>query len=134
ILTAGSATPLAPPVTAAAPDQPFRLAFRLAWRLDSGVLLLDGGGYCGGRVLGELDSTGHMVVRAIPTGLNGYGMHPVGETATTVTFMIQVLCGQSPALVSFNPATNQLTRLLGPGLNGGSVLDAYGFGSTPPRD
>lgn len=123
IFTAGSVTPLAPP-------GPFTgHPFTLAWRLDSGVLLLDGGGYCGGGVLGELDNTGQIVVRAIPTGLNGYGMNPVGSTTTTVTFMIHVLCPQSPALVSFNPGTNQLTRLLGPGLNGGSVLDAYGFGS-----
>jgi TolB protein len=123
ILTPGSATPLAPPPPF------FGHPYTLAWRLDSGVLLLDGGGYCGGGVLGELDDTGHIVVRAIPTGLNGYGMNPVGSTRTTVTFMIQVLCGQSPALVSFNPATNQLTRLLGPELNGGSVLDAFGFGN-----
>jgi len=123
ILTPGSVTPLAPP-------PPFTgHPYTLAWRLDSGVLLLDGGGYCGSGVLGKLDSTGHIVVRSLPVGLNGYGMNPVGSTTTTVTFMIQVLCGQSPALVSFNPATDQLTRLLGPGLNGGSVLDAFGFGN-----
>ncbi|HEX8768907.1 MAG TPA: hypothetical protein VF714_11085 [Jatrophihabitans sp.] len=126
ILTTGAATALAAPT---AFDNPFTLA----WRLDSGVLLLDKGGKCGGGVLGELDSTGHIVVRPIPAGLNGYGMNPVGSTGTTVTFVIQVLCGQSSALVSFNPATNQLTRLLGPGLNGGSVLDAYGFGSPNPQ-
>jgi len=125
ILTPGSTTPLAPPTTAVAAGHPFTLA----WRLDSGVLLLDAGGYCGGGVLGELDNTGHIVPRAMPTGLNGYGMSPVGSTTTTVTFMIHVLCPQSPALVSFDPATDQLIRLLGPGLNGGSVLDAYGFGS-----
>jgi hypothetical protein len=125
ILTPGSTTPLAPPTTAAAPGHPFTLA----WRLGSRVLLLDGAGFCGGGVLGELDSTGHIVVRAIPTGLNGYGMNPVGSTTATVTLMIHVLCPQSPALVSFNPATNRLTRLLGPGLNGGSVMSAFGFGS-----
>jgi TolB protein len=117
------------PVTALAPPTKLDNRFTLAWRLDSGVLLLNAGGYCGGGVMGVLDSTGHIVVRALPIGLNGYGMDPVGSTTTTLTFMIQVLCGQSSALVSFNPATNQLTRLLGPGLNGGSVLGAYGFGS-----
>ena len=47
-----------------------------------------------------------------------------------MTFLIQLTCGQHPALVSFNPGTNQVIRLLGPQLNDGSVLDALGFGST----
>jgi hypothetical protein len=123
ILTPGPVTPLA---AATSVDNPFTLA----WRLDSGVLLLNGTGCGGAGVLATRDSTGHIVARSLPAGLGGYGLNPVGATTRAVTFLIQLTCGQHPALVSYNPATNELTRLLGPGLNGGSVLGAYGFGST----
>lgn len=126
IFTPGAITPLA---VSTSPETPFTLA----WRLDSGVLLLNYATSCGGPgVLGKLDSTGRVVARAMPEGLGGYGMNPVGATTNAVTFVISLSCerGYSPALVSFNPGTNQLTRLLGPELNGGSVLSAYGFDST----
>ena len=105
--------------------------FTLAWRLDSGVLLLNDAASCGAGVLGELESSGQVAERAMPAGLGGYGLNPVGATTSAVTFLAALTCGENyaPALVSYNPGTNQLTRLLGPGLNGGSVLDAYGFGS-----
>jgi hypothetical protein len=123
ILTPGPVTPLAAPTSV---DN----RFTLAWRLDSGVLLLNAAGCGGGGVLAGLDSTGHIVARSLPARLGTYGLDPVGSTTSAVTFVIQLTCGQHPALVSFNPGTDQLTRLLGPELNGGSVLDAYGFGST----
>lgn len=124
IITPGAITPLAPPASLENP-------FTRAWQLDSGVLLLNFATTCGSGVLGKLDSTSHAVTRAMPAGLGGYGLNPVGVTTSAVTFMISVSCERSyaPALVSYNPGTNQLTRLLGPGLNGGSVLGAYGFGS-----
>jgi TolB protein len=125
IVTPGDITPLAPPTE---PDN----LFTVAWRLDSGVLLLNYATECGTGVLGKLDSTGHIVTLPLPTGLNGYGLNPVGESTSAVTFKIALTCTRdfAPALVSFNPATNRVTRLLGPGLNGGSVLSAYGLGST----
>jgi hypothetical protein len=125
VVTPGPSTPLAPSASLENP-------FTLAWQLDSGVLLLNYATDCGAGVLGKLDSTGHAVSRGMPAGLGGYGLNPVGETKSVVTFKISVSCERHyvPALVSYNPATGQLTRLLGPELNGGSVLDAYGFGST----
>jgi hypothetical protein len=125
ITTPGTSTPLAPP---AEPENPFTLA----WHLDSGVLLLNFATDCGAGVLGKLDSNGRAVSRAMPVGLGGYGLNPVGVTTSAVTFVISLTCQQHyvPALVSYNPGTNQLTRLLGPGLNGGSVLGAIGFGGT----
>jgi hypothetical protein len=125
IVTPGPITTLAPPASLENP-------FTLAWQLDSGVLLLNFATDCGAGVLGKLDSTGHAVSRGMPAGLGGYGLNPVGETKSAVTVMISLSCERHyvPALVSYNPGTNQLTRLLGPELNGGSVLGAYGFGST----
>ena len=125
VSTPGAITPLAPPAELENP-------FTRAWQLDSGVLLLNFATTCGAGVLGKLDSSGHAVNRAMPAGLGGYGLDPVGVTTSTVTLLISVSCERNyaPALVSYNPATNQLTRLLGPGLNGGSILDAYGFGSS----
>lgn len=122
ILTPGPATPLAPPPS-------MDTTFTLAWRLDSGVLLLNNT-HCGeAAVLGELDSTGHIRVRSLPAGLGGYTLNPVGATTSAVTFLVTLSCGRSAGLVSVNPGTNQVTRLLGRGLNDGSVLDAFGFGS-----
>jgi hypothetical protein len=125
LVTPGAITSLGPPAS-------LENQFTLAWQLDSGVLLLNFATDCGVGVLGKLDSTGHAVSRAMPTGLSGYGLNPAGTTPSAVTFVIAGSCNReyAPALVSYNPGTNELTRLLGPGLNGGTVLNAYGFGST----
>jgi hypothetical protein len=126
VLVPGPMTPLI--ATPTSGDNPFTLA----WRLDSGVLLLNEATDCGTETLGQLDSTGHIVARATPAGLGGHGLEPVGATASAVTFKLTLDCDRNHtrALVSFDPGSNQVTRLLGPGLNGGSVLDAYGFGDT----
>jgi TolB protein len=128
VITPGTITPLAPPASLENP-------FTVAWQLDSGVLLLNYPTDCGTGVLGELDSTGQAVTRAMPAGLGGYGLNPVGGTTSAVTFVITLSCTRdyAPALVSFNPGTNQVTQLLGGGLNGGAVLGAYGFGGPNPQ-
>jgi hypothetical protein len=119
----GPATPLSTPPS-------IDITFTLAWRLYTGVLLLNNTSCEEAAVLGDLDSTRHITVHALPTGLGGYALNPVGATVSTVAFLVQLRCGQTPALVSFTPGTDQVTRLLGTGVNGGSVLDALGFGST----
>lgn len=125
VLSQEPMTPLGAPAS-------FDNPFSLAWRLDSGVLLLNYATDCGVGVLGRLDDTNHMVSRPVPAGLAGYGLNPVGATSSTVTFKTTLSCDRSyaPALVGFDPGTGRVTRLLGPGLNGGSVLDARGFGDT----
>jgi hypothetical protein len=126
VTTPGAITPLAPPAS-------LETQFTVAWQLDSGVLLLNYPTDCGVGVLGTLNSSGHAATRPIPAGLGGYGLNPVGETTSAVTFQITLRCTRddyASALASFNPGTNQATRLLGSGLNGGAVMGAYGFGST----
>ena len=72
VLTPG---PVAPLAAATSVDNPFTLA----WRLDSGVLLLNGAGCGGAGVLAGLDSTGHIVARSLPAGLGGYGLNRSGR-------------------------------------------------------
>ncbi|WP_243841508.1 hypothetical protein [Mycobacterium sp. DL592] len=89
-----------------------------AWKLPSGVFLQSLGAGCD-RFLSRLTSDGHTTRVQVPDVAAGAVV--TGATNGRLVLRDQKNCRGTTSLVSFDPATNTSTVLLGPPVNGGSV-------------
>lgn len=92
-----------------------------AWKLPSGTFLQSLGAGCT-RFLSRLTSDGHTTRVKVPNVAPGAVV--TGVTNGRLVLLDQANCGGTTALVSFDPAANTSTVLLGPPVNGGSVSQA----------
>lgn len=89
-----------------------------AWKLPSGTFLQSMGAGCT-RFLSRLTSDGHTTRVKVPDVAPGAAV--TGVTNGRLVLRDQENCGGTTSLVSYDPARNTTTVLLGPPVNGGSV-------------
>jgi len=94
---------------------------RDAWQLPSGTFLQSVGA-CGTIFLSRLTPDKHTA-RVTPPGLDS-SVLVVGATADRLLLMGKVGCGGTTSLVTYDPATNTDSVLLGPPVTGGAVIEA----------
>jgi hypothetical protein len=92
-----------------------------AWQLPSGTFLQSAGA-CGSIFLSRLTPDKHTM-RVTPPGMDS-SVLVVGATADKLLLMGKVGCGGTTSLVTYDPATNTDTVLLGPPVTGGAVIQA----------
>jgi TolB protein len=92
-----------------------------AWKLPTGIFLQSVGA-CGTVFLSKLTADGHTTRVKIP-GL-GDNVFVTGAANDRLLVRGQVGCSGSTSLVSYDPAANTSTVLLGPPVNGGAVSQA----------
>jgi hypothetical protein len=120
------------PLSRAAPTELAAVGpvFGNLYRVGGGVFAESGA--CGTTWVDKLRANGKWATVAIP------GLRPsesiVGTTATDLDILGQSGCDVAPGhappafrLVSFDPVSRMSTFLLGPSVNGGTVLDALGY-------
>jgi len=98
-----------------------------AWKLPSGTFLQSVGA-CGTVFLSKLTSDGHTTRVKIP-GVSD-NVFVTGAANDRLLVRGQVGCSGSNSLVSYDPAANTSTVLLGPPINGGAVSEAMLYPST----
>jgi hypothetical protein len=96
----------------------------IAWQLPSGTFLQSAGA-CGTAFLSRLTPDGHTTRVNVP-GMS-QSVFVTGATGDKLVLQGQVGCGGGTALVSYDPAANTSTVLLGPPVNGGGVTEAILF-------
>jgi TolB protein len=96
----------------------------LAWELPSGTFLQSAGA-CGTAFLSRLTPDGHTTRVKVP-GMS-QSVFVTGATADKLILEGHMDCGGGTALVSYDPAANTSTVLLGPLVNGGGVTAAVLF-------
>jgi TolB protein len=92
-----------------------------AWQLPSGTFL-NSAGACGSIFLSRL-TPDKGTVRVDPPGMES-SVIVAGATADRLLLVGKVGCGGTTSLVSYDPATNTDTVLLGPPVTGGAVFQA----------
>jgi hypothetical protein len=93
----------------------------VAWQLPSGTFLQSAGA-CGTIFLSRLTPDMHTTRVDVPGVSDSIGV--VGVTGDKLALLAQVGCGGSDSLLTYDPATNSSTVLLGPPVNGGGVTEA----------
>jgi hypothetical protein len=93
----------------------------IAWELPSGTFLQSAGA-CGTAFLSRLTPDGHTTRVNVP-GMS-QSVFVAGATADKLILQGHMDCGGGTALVSYDPAANTSTVLLGPPVNGGGVTEA----------
>jgi hypothetical protein len=96
----------------------------IAWELPSGTFLQSVGA-CGTAFLSRLTPDGHTTRVNVP-GMS-QSVFVAGATADKLILQGHMDCGGGTALVSYDPAANTSTVLLGPPVNGGGVTEAIIF-------
>jgi hypothetical protein len=96
----------------------------IAWELPSGTFLQSAGA-CGTAFLSRLTPDGHTTRVDVP-GMS-QSVFVTGATGDKLVLQGHMDCGGGTALVSYDPAANTSTVLLGPPVNGGGVTDAILF-------
>lgn len=94
------------------------LGDRNAWTLPSGTFLQSAGAGCS-VFLSKATSDGHTTRVQIPDVSGGAAVAGVADDR--LVLLSQPNCGGTSSLVSYDPAANTSTVLLGPPVNGGSV-------------
>ena len=93
----------------------------IAWQLPSGTFLQSAGA-CGTAFLSRLTADGRTTQVIVP------GVSPnvfvAGVTGDKLVLQGQVGCGGTTSLLTYDPAANTSTVLLGPPVNGGGVTEA----------
>ena len=97
-----------------------------AWQLPSGTFLQSLGA-CGSSFVSRLTPDGHATRVDVP-GAEG-SVDIVGATADKLVVQTRLGCGDGTSLLTFDPAANTTSVLLGPPVNGGSVKHAFLFPS-----
>lgn len=92
-----------------------------AWQLPSGTFLQTAGA-CGSIFLSRLTPDKHTT-KVTPPGMES-SVIVAGATADKLLLVGKVGCGGTTSLVSYDPATNTDTVLLGPPVTGGAVIEA----------
>ena len=93
----------------------------IAWQLPSGTFL-ESAGACGTIFLSRLTPDMHTMRVNVP-GVSD-SVRVVGATADKLLLMAKVGCGSTTSLLTYDPAANTPTVLLGPPVNGGGVTEA----------
>jgi len=93
----------------------------IAWQLPSGTFLQSAGA-CGTAFLSRLTPDMHTTRVHIP-GVSE-SVIVAGATADKLLILGKVGCGGTTSMLTYDPATNTSTVLLGPPINGGGVSDA----------
>jgi TolB protein len=93
----------------------------IAWQLPSGTFLQTVGA-CGTMHLSRLTPDMHTIQVTVP-GVSD-SVLVVGATADKLVLEAKVGCGETISLLTYDPAANTPTVLLGPPVNGGGVTDA----------
>jgi TolB protein len=96
-----------------------------AWELPSGTFLQSAGA-CGTMFLSRLTPDMHTTRVTVP-GVTGDGVVVAGATADKLILLGKVGCGGTTSLLTYDPAANTSTVLLGPPVNGGGVTEALSF-------
>jgi TolB protein len=96
----------------------------IAWELPNGTFLQSAGA-CGTAFLSRLTADGHTTRVDVPD--MSQSVFVVGATGDKLVLQGHVDCGGGTALVSYDPAANTSTVLLGPPVNGGGVTEAILF-------
>ena len=97
-----------------------------AWQLPSGTFLQSLGA-CGSSFVSRLTQDGYATRVDVP-GAEG-SVDIVGATADKLLVRTRLGCGDGTSLLTFDPAANTTSVLLGPPVNGGSVKHAFLFPS-----
>jgi hypothetical protein len=100
-----------------------------AWQLPSGTFLQSQAG-CGPGFLSRLTPDMHTTAVTVPGVTDSGHVSVIGATADTLVLRAHVGCGSGSSLLTYNPAANTTTVLLGPPVNGGAVQNAILYGST----
>lgn len=95
-----------------------------AWHLPSGTFLQSLGA-CGTVFMSRLTPDGHTTRVNVP-GVSD-SVVVTGATGDKLVLQAQVGCGGTTSLLTYDPATNTSTVLLGPPVNGGGVTEAILF-------
>jgi hypothetical protein len=95
----------------------------VAWQLPSGTFL-QSAGPCGYTFLSRLTPDGHTTPVTVPGVAPGSSVVVVGVDGATLDLQAKVACGGGQSLLTYDPAANTTTVLLGPPINGGSVIEA----------
>ena len=93
----------------------------IAWQLPSGTFLQSAGA-CGTAFLSRLTADGHTTQVNVP-GVS-HSVFVAGVTGDKLVLQGQVGCGGTTSLLTYDPAANTSTVLLGPPVNGGGVTEA----------
>jgi TolB protein len=119
----GTATPLTALNSGQGDDPGFGgdIGAGIAWELPSGTFLQSVGA-CGTAFLSRLTTDGHTARVHVP-GMSD-SVVVVGATGDKLVLQGHLGCGDGTALVSYDPAANSSTVLLGPSVNSGSVTES----------
>lgn len=93
----------------------------VAWQLPSGTFLQSAGA-CGTMFLSRLTPDMHTTRVNVPGVSDSIGV--AGVTGDKLVLLAQVGCDGTTSLLTYDPAANTSTVLLGPPVNGGGVTDA----------
>lgn len=96
----------------------------VAWQLPSGTFLQSAGA-CGTMFLSRLTPDGHTTRVDVP-GVSE-SVEVAGVSGDKLALLGRVGCGGTDSLVTYDPATNSSTVLLGPPVNGGGVTEAIPY-------
>jgi TolB protein len=111
-------------LTAVSTGEGSDLGSGVAWQLPSGTFLQSIGA-CGTAFLSRLTPDGHTTRVDVP-GMS-QSVFVTGATGDKLLLQGHLDCGGGTGLVSYDPATNTSTTLLGPSVNGGGVTEAILF-------
>jgi TolB protein len=100
----------------------------IAWRLPSGTFLQTAGA-CGTEHLSRLTPDMHTTRVKVP-GVSD-SVHVAGVSGNDLVLLAKVGCGGTTSLLTYDPAANTSTVLLGPPVNGGGVSETVLFPGQP---
>jgi hypothetical protein len=97
-----------------------------AWQLPAGTFVQDDGA-CGVIYLAKLNANGTTTPVSVPDVHSDSSVAVVGVNGGDLDVTAGLGCGGGKSLLDYNPAANTTTVLLGPPVNGGSVLQALPY-------
>jgi hypothetical protein len=124
LVPVSGATPTA--LTAALTGQGEDLGDEDAWALPSGTFLQDAGP-CGYQYLAKLQPDGTTEPVDVPGVKSGDSVLVAGADGSRLAIRATISCGPGETLAWYDPGAGTATPLLGPPVNGGSVIDALLF-------
>jgi len=113
-------------LTAALTGQGPDLGDEDAWALPSGTFVQDAGG-CGYQYLAKLQADATTTPVNVPGVKSGDSVLVAGADSGRLAIRATISCGPGETLAWYDPGAGTTTPLLGPSVNGGSVVDALLF-------
>jgi hypothetical protein len=103
-----------------------------AWQLPSGTFLQSEGA-CGTMFLSRLTADGHTTKVAVPGVDDNRSVLVIGVSGDNNRLVLRATmsCGPGMSLLTYDPGANTSTVLLGPPVNGGSVIQAQPYPGRP---